>query len=72
LQNISAQSGVARIHSDFFPFTAASLCNLLEENESSLPLHEGGFDVTFKPYEVITLRLRTAPTAPSPAPMVSQ
>lgn len=72
LQNISARSGVARIHSDFFPFTAASLCNLLEENESSLPLHEGGFDVTFKPYEVITLRLRTAPTAPSPAPMVSQ
>jgi alpha-mannosidase len=62
LQNLTSKGGRAEIHSDFFRFTAAWSCNLLEENDSSLPIKGGGVEIAFKPYEIVTIRLKTLPT----------
>ncbi len=36
----------------------ADLCNLLEEKEGELPFEDGVVQVTLKPYEVVTVRMR--------------
>lgn len=59
LQNISSQRGEANIRSDVFLFTAASKCNLLEECSAAIPVNGGGFQVSFGPYEILTIRLKS-------------
>jgi alpha-mannosidase len=56
LQNLSAEGGRARIKSDIVRFTAAWKCNLLEENRESISVHDGAFELSFGPYEIITIR----------------
>jgi alpha-mannosidase len=40
-----------------FPLAGAYRCNLLEENEASLPVAENTAPLMVRPYQVITLRL---------------
>jgi alpha-mannosidase len=58
LQNISSKSGTATIHSDLFQFAAAWSCTLLEENQTSLAIGSRGIEISFEPYEIVTIRLR--------------
>jgi alpha-mannosidase len=59
LQNLSAEGGGAKIKSEILRFTAAWKCSLLEDNHESIPVHEGAFELSFGPYEIITIRLQT-------------
>lgn len=61
LQNISAQAASAMIHSGILRLSAAWNCSLLEENKSSIEIRNGGMEISFKPYEILTIRLRTEP-----------
>ncbi len=58
LQNLSAEGGSARIKSDIVRFAAAWKCSLLEENRESIPVQDGAFELSFGPYEIITIRLQ--------------
>jgi alpha-mannosidase len=58
LQNVSAEDGTARIKGDIVRFAAAWKCSLLEENRESIPVHDGAFELSFGPYEIITMRLQ--------------
>jgi hypothetical protein len=62
LQNISSRTGTAQIRSEVFRVSAASKCNLLEECTPSIPIKQGGFAVSFGPYEVLSIRLNTEST----------
>jgi len=61
LQNISSHSGSAKIGSDIFHVSAAWQCTLLEECASTIPVQDGGFAVSFGPYEILSIRLKTDP-----------
>ena len=65
LQDTMGEPSEVRIHSQYLTFERAWLCDLLEENQSELKT-EGGdlagdLNVPIKPFQVLTLRLRTAP-----------
>ena len=49
-------SRTAVIH-PFLPFSTARLCSLAEEPEKDLPVTDGTVTVSFRPFEMITLRL---------------
>ena len=61
LQEIAGQSSNIRIHSQFLAFDLAWQCSLLEENISELKAEAGDLNVPIKPFQVLTLRLRTMP-----------
>jgi alpha-mannosidase len=61
LQNISAQAGTTQIHSGILRLSAAWNCSLLEENKSSIEIKNGELELTFKPFEILTIRLHTEP-----------
>ena len=50
-----------RIHSEYLTFERAWLCDLLEDNKSELKTGGSDVSVPIKPFQVLTLRLRTAP-----------
>ena len=41
----------------FLPFSAVCLCSLEEEPGELLPVRDGTFTVSFRPFEIVTLRL---------------
>ena len=41
-----------------FPVYSASLCDLMEQNETKLETEENGFTVLFRPFEINTVRIR--------------
>lgn len=49
--------GLARIRVQF-PFTTASFCNVLEEQDKPARTSAGAIDVAYTPFQVITLKLR--------------
>jgi alpha-mannosidase len=59
LQNISSHSGSASVHSDVFRFTSATKCDLLEECAVPIPVNDEGFQISFAPYEILTIRLKS-------------
>ena len=71
LQNISSRAGTAGIHSDVFHFSGARKCNLLEDCGAAIPLKDGGFAVSFKPYEILSIRLNTEPSKPGGAALLA-
>jgi alpha-mannosidase len=48
--------GTARLHTAF-PFKTARLCNLLEDKGDKLNVVDGGIDISYRPFEVITVLL---------------
>ena len=64
LQNISSQPGSAKISSEITHLAAAWRCNLIEDNQSSIPVKNAGIAVAFGPYEILTLRLKAATLTP--------
>jgi hypothetical protein len=61
LQDMMGAASEVRIHSQFLTFEQAWLCDLLEENQSEIKTESGDLSVPIKPFQVVTLRLRTAP-----------
>ena len=61
LQDTGGQSSEIRIHSQFLTFERAWVCDLLEENQTELKTAAGDVSVPIRPFQVLTLRLRTAP-----------
>ena len=55
------QASEVRIHSRYLTFDRAWLCNLLEDNQAELKTDRRNLSVPIKPFQVLTLRLRTAP-----------
>ncbi len=61
LQGTMGGPSEVRIHSQYLTFEHAWLCDLLEENQSELKTEGSDLSVPIKPFQVLTLRLRTAP-----------
>jgi hypothetical protein len=59
LQDTMGESLNIKIHSQYLTFERAWLCNLLEDNQSELKTESGDLNVPIKPFQVLTLRLRT-------------
>ena len=41
----------------FLPFRSACVCSFAEDPEESLPVKDGTFTVSFRPFGIVTLRL---------------
>ena len=63
LQESAGKSGEVGIQSRFLRFAKAWSCNLLEVSQSELPVQSDGIHVVIKPFQVLTLRVRTTPRA---------
>jgi alpha-mannosidase len=61
LQDTVGEPSEVRIHSQYLTFEHAWLCDLLEENQSEFKTEGGDLSVSIKAFQVLTLRLRTAP-----------
>ena len=40
-----------------FPFTSATFCNVLEEEEDRIAASDGAFKIAYRPFQVITVKL---------------
>jgi len=61
MEEISGKAVVAHMDSTYLRVDQAWLCNALEDRLSSLPAIDGGVDIELKPFEVATIRMKTAP-----------
>ena len=61
LQETAGQASQFRIHSQFLSFEQAWLCDLLEDNQSEVKLESEDLNISIKPFQVLTLRVRTTP-----------
>ncbi|MFZ0560527.1 MAG: glycosyl hydrolase-related protein, partial [Terriglobales bacterium] len=61
LQDTKGEASEIRIHSQYLTFEHAWLCDLLEENQLEVKTGGGDLSVPIKSFQVLTLRLRTAP-----------
>jgi alpha-mannosidase len=61
LQEGAGESSDVRIRSQYLTFDRAWLCDLLEENQVEIKTTRDSLSVPIKPFQVLTLRLRTAP-----------
>jgi alpha-mannosidase len=59
LQETAGEASNIRIHSPFLTFEGAWLCNLLEDNQAVINMQGEDLSVSIKPFQVLTLRLRT-------------
>jgi hypothetical protein len=63
LVETAGKAGTARIGSAFLRITRAWRCSLLEDNQQPMETNDGVLTLSYRPYEVITLRLRTEPVS---------
>ena len=61
LQETAGQASQFGIHSKFLRFQRAWLCDLLEDNQSEVKLESEDLSISIKPFQVLTLRVRTTP-----------
>jgi hypothetical protein len=61
LQEAAGESSEVVIRSQYLSFEQAWLCNLLEENRGEIKTAGDNLIVPIKPFQVLTLRLHTAP-----------
>jgi len=61
LQEASGKTSQVTLHSPFLKFDHAWNCNVLEENQSELPIQGDTLGVSIKPFQVLTIRIRTIP-----------
>lgn len=60
LQESAGEASDIRVHSQFLTFEQAWLCDLLEEKKTDIKMSGDGFSIPIKPFQVLTLRIRTA------------
>jgi hypothetical protein len=63
IQESEGKSSNVSVHSKFFLFEKSWLCNVLEDNQSELTAGGDTLNIPIKPYQVITVRIRTKPLA---------
>ena len=61
VEEISGKAAAVHMNSAYLRVVEAWLCNALEDRLSSLPAIDGGLDIELKPFEVATIRMKTAP-----------
>ena len=61
LQETAGKSSEIKIHSQYLTFERAWRCDLLEENQAELKTNGDDLSIAIRPFQVLTLRLRTAP-----------
>jgi alpha-mannosidase len=61
LQDTGGKASQIRIHSQFLRFDRAWLCDLLEDNQAEIKIEGEDLNVPIKPFQVLTLRVRTTP-----------
>jgi alpha-mannosidase len=61
LQEAAGEASDVRIHSPYLTVERAWLCDLLEDNQSELRTKGSDLSVPIRPFQVLTLRLRTTP-----------
>jgi alpha-mannosidase len=61
LQESAGKTADVNIHSDFLSFEKSWLCNVLEDNQSELATARDTVRIPIKPFQVLTVRLRTRP-----------
>jgi hypothetical protein len=61
LQESAGRPATARINSEFVAVRNAWLCNVLEDNRSQLNVSGDAVEVELKPFQVVTIRIHTAP-----------
>lgn len=61
IQESTGQSSIVRLHSQFFSFEKSWLCNVLEDNQSELTTTGDILSIPIKPFQVLTVRIRTKP-----------
>lgn len=59
LQDASGKASQVTVHSSYLKFGRAWSCNILEENQSELPTQRDALGVSIKPFQVLTIRVRT-------------
>jgi hypothetical protein len=60
LQEAAGKAGQVTIRSPYFTLQQAWLCDALEDNRSEIQLEGGALQVPIQPFQVLTLRIRTA------------
>jgi alpha-mannosidase len=60
LQEAAGEASQVTIRSQYLAFERAWLCNLLEDNQVEVKTTDDGLGVPIRPFQVLTLRLRTA------------
>ncbi|HTR25379.1 MAG TPA: polysaccharide lyase family protein [Terriglobales bacterium] len=61
LQETAGKSSNIKIHSGYLAFDAAWLCDLLEEKVADVKTEGGELSAPIKPFQVLTVRVRTTP-----------
>jgi hypothetical protein len=64
LEEIAGQDSKAQLRSSFFAIDDAWRCSGLEDNQDKLALVDGGVQLSLRPFEIVTLRLRTHSSLP--------
>jgi alpha-mannosidase len=59
VQESAGKSSIVNIHSKFLSFDQSWLCNALEDNQSEIETARDALNISIKPYEVLTVRIRT-------------
>ena len=59
LEEVAGQAENAHLSSPYFGISEAWRCSGLEDNQSSVIPVDGGIQVSLRPFEIVTLRLRT-------------
>jgi hypothetical protein len=63
LQETAGESSDVRVHSKYLTFERVWLCDLLEENRVEIKTTRDNLSVPIRPFQVLTLRIRTSPRA---------
>lgn len=61
IQESAGKSSDVNIRNEFLAFEQAWLSNALEDNQSQLSIADDTLSVPIKPFQVITIRIRTKP-----------
>jgi alpha-mannosidase len=59
VQESAGKSSIVNIHSKFLSFDQSWLCNALEDNQSEIETAGDALNISIKPYQVLTVRIRT-------------
>jgi hypothetical protein len=61
LQDTAGETSKIRIHSQFLRFDQAWSCDVLENNQAEIKIEGEDLNIRIKPFQVLTLRVRTTP-----------
>ena len=62
LVEIAGRGETVNVSTPQFPLAGAQMCSLLEECTQQIPVHDGHLSLTLRPFEILTVKLRTNST----------